>query len=84
MTPEEVANEEYASFYRWLSHDKDDHMSVKHFRVEGHFEFRAMLFVPRQAFGDMFERKSNIKLCVRRVSKMDTCDKLMPEWLNVV
>ncbi|UVS78659.1 molecular chaperone HtpG [Actinokineospora sp. UTMC 2448] len=82
----EVTEEEYAEFYRHVSHDWNKPLETISLKAEGTFEYQALLFIPSQAPLDLFmrERKRGVQLYVKRVFIMDDCEELMPEYLRFV
>ncbi|MFD5825468.1 molecular chaperone HtpG [Lentzea sp. NPDC060358] len=82
----EVTEEEYAEFYRHVSHDWNAPLETIRMQAEGTFEYQALLFLPAQAPLDLFMRdaKRGVQLYVKRVFIMDDCAELMPEYLRFV
>ncbi|MEJ2465036.1 MAG: molecular chaperone HtpG [Candidatus Thiodiazotropha sp.] len=82
----EISEEEYNEFYKHVSHDFDDPLTYVHNRVEGNNEYTSLLFVPKRAPFDLWDRdqKHGVKLFVRRVFIMDEAEKLMPRYLRFV
>lgn len=82
----EVGEDEYAEFYKHISHDWNDPLETIRLQAEGTFEYQALLFIPSRAPLDLFmrERKRGVQLYVKRVFVMDDCAELMPEYLRFV
>lgn len=82
----EISEEEYQSFYQGLSFDMEPPLSTLHHKVEGNLEYTSLLFIPKKAPFDMWNRetKKGIKLYVRRIFIMDEAEHLMPNYLRFV
>merc|ERR1711970_769379 len=85
---EDVTEEEYTEFYKSVSKDYLDPLAYTHFNAEGEIEFKSILFLPKKAPFDMmdnyWQKKSEIKLYVRRVLVADKFEDLLPRFLNFV
>ncbi|MEY4513018.1 MAG: Chaperone protein HtpG [Pseudomonadota bacterium] len=84
--PAEVTDEQYNEFYKHLTHDWEEPLAKKHFRVEGNQEFTGLVFIPKRPPFDMFspEERHGVRLHVKRVFIMDDCKELLPRWLRFV
>ncbi len=82
----EIKEEEYQEFYKHLSHDFDAPLAYVHSKVEGKLEYTSLLYLPKRAPFDMWnrERRQGIKLYVRRVFIMDDAEQLLPNYLRFV
>ena len=82
----EVGEDEYKEFYKHVSHDFEDPLCWSHNRVEGKLEYTSLVFVPRRAPFDLWNRESprGLKLYVQRVFIMDDAEQFLPLYLRFV
>jgi len=80
----EITAEQYKEFYHHVGHSFDDPWLTLHNKAEGVLEYTSLLFVPSTKPFDLFdpERKSRVKLYVRRVFITDEGTGLLPPYLR--
>ncbi|MDF2366368.1 molecular chaperone HtpG [Sneathiella sp.] len=80
----EITPEQYTEFYHHVGQAFDTPWLTIHSRAEGRIEYTMLLFVPEQPPFDLFnpERKSQLKLYVKRVFITDDCEELIPAYLR--
>ncbi|MGQ5521992.1 molecular chaperone HtpG [Chitinimonas sp. PSY-7] len=82
----DITEEEYKAFYKHVSHDWEEPLAWSHARVEGRQEYTELLYVPKRAPFDLYdrERRHGVKLFVRRVFIMEDAEKLLPQYLRFI
>lgn len=82
----EITDEQYTEFYKHVAHDYDDPLAWSHAKVEGRQEYTELLYVPKRAPFDLYdrERRHGVKLYVRRVFIMEDSEKLLPQYLRFI
>ncbi len=82
----EISDEEYQEFYKHISHDWNEPLSWSHNKVEGNSNYTSLLYVPKKAPFDMWNReaKQGLKLYVQRVFIMDDAEQFMPSYLRFI
>lgn len=82
----DIKTEEYEEFYKNISYDSEAPLAFYHNRVEGKSEYTSLLYIPKKAPFDLYERErqNNIKLYVKKVFIMEASEKLMPHYLRFV
>ena len=86
LPPKDVKDEQYKEFYKHLTHDYDDPLTWAHNRVEGDLEYTSLLYIPKTAPWDLYnrEQKNGLKLYVQRVFIMDNAEEFLPNYLRFV
>lgn len=82
----ELKDEDYQSFYQHLCHDFEAPLCWSHNRVEGNLEYTSLLYIPKRAPHDLWDReqRNGVKLYVRRVFILDHAKELLPNYLRFV
>ncbi|RUO26194.1 molecular chaperone HtpG [Aliidiomarina minuta] len=82
----DISDEEYKEFYKTVAHDFDEPLLWSHNKVEGKNEYTSLLYIPKRAPFDLWNRDSQkgIKLYVQRVFIMDDAEQFMPTYLRFV
>lgn len=82
----DVKKEEYAEFYRHISHDWQEPLRTIAFKAEGRLEYQSLLFIPEKAPFDFYYQsyEGGLQLYVRRVMIMDNFKDVLPRYLRFV
>lgn len=80
---------DYNNFYKIIKDPYGDCLYYKHFKTEGSYEFRGILYIPSSVPFNYLNVQSRefreIKLYVKKVLVLDKLDKTMlPDWLNFI
>lgn len=80
----DITKEQYQEFYRAIAHSPDEPWMVLHNKAEGKIEYTNLLFIPSLKPFDLFhpERRSRVKLYVKRVYITDEGVELVPAYLR--
>jgi len=82
----DIEESEYQEFYKHISHDFEDPLTWSHNRVEGKLDYTSLLYVPKRAPYDLWNREGNrgVKLYVQRVFIMDDAEQFLPPYLRFI
>ena len=81
-----ISNEQYKEFYHHVGMAYDDPWMIMHNKAEGLISYTNLIFIPSNRPFDLFnpDRKSNLKLYVKRVFITDDCEGLIPPYLRFI
>lgn len=87
LSKEQINDEKYREFYKYLTHDQNDPFTWVHNKIEGSQEYTTLLYLPLQAGPFDFwnhEKPRGLKLYVKRVFIMDDAEQFLPRYLRFV
>lgn len=84
LPKKDITEEQYKEFYHHVAHAFDDPWLTLHNQVEGVVSYTNLLFIPSARPFDLFDpqRRSRLRLYVRKVFITDDCEGLLPSCLR--
>lgn len=82
----DINDHEYKEFYKNFFHDDQDPIAWSHNHVEGNQEYSSLLYIPKKASWDIWNRdnKHGLKLYVRKIFIMDQSSEFIPNYLRFI
>jgi len=82
----EIKEAQYQDLYKHIAHDFDDALAWAHNKVEGKLEYTSLLYIPKRAPFDLWQREGmrGLKLYVKRIFIMDDAEHFMPTYLRFI
>ena len=84
MAKSDVSDDDYKAFYKHIASDFEDPMTWAHNKVEGKLDYTSLLYLPKRAPFDLWNREAprGLKLYVQRVFIMDKAEEFLPLYLR--
>lgn len=81
-----ITKEQYDEFYKFLSYDSDEPLSIIHTAVDAPIQFNTLMFIPKKNFDIFGFNRDNygLDLYVRRVLIQHNSKEILPEYLSFV
>ena len=85
---DEITDEDYKSFYQFISKRYDEYLEVINYRVDGQVQFSSIIFIPKTPSQGLSQQDSmtdyGLSLYSNNVMIMEKCDDLIPQWMRFV
>lgn len=83
VQPSQVKEDQYKSFYRYLSHGDSEPLTWLHLHSDAPVDLKAMLYVPSFSMLKLgMEDEGGVRLYCRKVLIEDKTEDLLPGWLR--
>lgn len=80
----DITKDQYAEFYKFISHDTNDPFETIHISVDAPIQFDSIIFIPSKTdkFFNMQRKIPGLDLYARRILIQHGYEGLIPEWLG--